>query len=324
MSSTTITGLPAAATLNGSELVAADQTVSGTTSTVKVKIAQPGGIATLAAIGTLQPTQFPGLTGDVTASEGQLYTQLVASGVTAGTYGSATQVPQLTIDGKGRVTAASNVTISGGTTFTFTPQAAPTLAAGITWGDSTQNALETYINGAKGWLPTVLMVGTAITTVSLPANTATSILPSTYIGTLTLPANFLVAGKTVRITIRGYVSSPPTSSSQVIPSLVIGSTTVGGSAGNGSGFDTSASLFTLQYTLTCLTTGTSGTVMTSLDAGADGTQSVVAQTSTRWSDTIAGASSTVNTTVANTLNVTLNCTNALTVKITHAMIEVIA
>ena len=554
MSSTTITGLPAAATLNGSELVAADQTVSGTTSTVKVKIAQPGGIATLAAIGTLQPTQFPGLTGDVTASEGQLYTQLVASGVTAGTYGSATQVPQLTIDGKGRVTAASNVTISGGagtvtsvgfsapslftvtgspitssgtlalsfasaaanlvlaspngvagvpalralvggdlpasgatagtygsstqvgqftidatgritnatnvtiasggtgtvtsvgladstglfsitgspitssgtltlaslnsqaaatflaaptaaagaptfrviaaadipqltatqmpaltgdvtssagsvattlvtsgvtagtygsstqvgqftvddkgritsaanvaisgggggTTFTFTPQAAPTLAAGITWGDSTQNALETYINGAKGWLPTVLMVGTAITTVSLPMNTATSILPSTYIGTLTLPANFLVAGKTVRITIRGYVSSSPTSFSQVIPSLVIGSTTVGGSAGNGSGFDTSASLFTLQYTLTCLTTGTSGTVMTSLDAGADGTQSAVAPTSTRWSDTIAGASSTVNTTVANALNVKLNCLSALTVKITHAMIEVIA
>ena len=34
--STTITNLPAAATLNGSELVAADQTVSGTTATVKV------------------------------------------------------------------------------------------------------------------------------------------------------------------------------------------------------------------------------------------------------------------------------------------------
>ena len=64
--------------------------------------------------------------------------------------------------------------------------------------------------------------------------------------------------------------------------------------------------------------------MTSLDAGADGGQSAVAQTSTRWSDTIAGASSTVNTTVANALNVQLKCATALTVKITHAMIEVIA
>lgn len=43
-----------------------------------------------------------------------------------------------------------------------------------------------------------------------------------------------------------------------------------------------------------------------------------------WSDAIAGASSTVNTTVANALNVKLNCSSALTVKITHAMIEVIA
>lgn len=38
---------------------------------------------------------------------------LVASGVTAGTYGSATQVPQLTVDAKGRATTVTNVTISG-------------------------------------------------------------------------------------------------------------------------------------------------------------------------------------------------------------------
>ena len=275
--------------------------------------------------GYLTTAEFPALTGDVTTPGGSLATTLATSGVTAGTYGSSTQVGQFTVNAKGIITAASNVAIPGtGTTFTFVPQAAPTLTAGVTWGDSTQNALETYINGASGWIPTILMVGTAITTVSLPANTPTSILPSTYIGTLTLPANFLVAGKTVRITIRGYVSSPPTSSSQVLPSLVIGSTTVGGSAGNKSGFDTSASLFTLQYTLTCLTTGTSGTVMTSLDAGADGMQNAVAQTSTMWSDGVKGAASTVNTAVANALNVELNCSSALTVKITHAMIEVIA
>ncbi len=38
---------------------------------------------------------------------------LVTSGVTAGSYGSATQVPTYTVDSKGRITAASNVTISG-------------------------------------------------------------------------------------------------------------------------------------------------------------------------------------------------------------------
>ncbi len=40
---------------------------------------------------------------------------LATSGVTAATYGSATQVPQYTVDGKGRITSASNVTITGTT-----------------------------------------------------------------------------------------------------------------------------------------------------------------------------------------------------------------
>ena len=285
----------------------------------------PAGIgAASTTSGYLTIAEFPALTGDVTTPAGSVSTTLAASGVTAGTYGSSTQIGQFTVDAKGRITAASNILLpGGGTTFTFTPQAAPTLAAGITWGDSTQNALQTYINGAKGWIPTVLMVSTAIATVSLPASTTTSILPSSFIGTTTLPANFLVAGKTVKISIRGYVSTAPTAASSVAPYLVIGGTTIG--AGSAlPGFDTSSTIFALQYTLTCLTTGTSGTVMTSLDAGADGSQSALAQTSTMWSDAIAGASSTVNTTVANALNVELNCSNAITLKITHAMIEVIA
>ncbi len=38
---------------------------------------------------------------------------LVTTGVTSGNYGSATQVPTLTVDAKGRITSASNTTISG-------------------------------------------------------------------------------------------------------------------------------------------------------------------------------------------------------------------
>ena len=47
-------------------------------------------------------------TGAVGASE------LASTGVTASTYGSATASPQITVDADGRITAASNVTISGG------------------------------------------------------------------------------------------------------------------------------------------------------------------------------------------------------------------
>ena len=39
---------------------------------------------------------------------------LATSGVTAATYGDATHAPQITVDAKGRITAASNVTITGG------------------------------------------------------------------------------------------------------------------------------------------------------------------------------------------------------------------
>jgi len=56
------------------------------------------------------------LTGDGTAGPGsgsQALT-LAASGVSAATYGDATHVPQIAVDGKGRVTAAANVAISGG------------------------------------------------------------------------------------------------------------------------------------------------------------------------------------------------------------------
>lgn len=56
------------------------------------------------------------LTGDVTAGpgSGSQAATLAASGVTASTYGDSTHVGQFTVDAKGRLTAASNVAISGG------------------------------------------------------------------------------------------------------------------------------------------------------------------------------------------------------------------
>ena len=74
---------------------------------------------------TSKPTTLSGfgitdtltLTGDVTASatnltDGTIATTLATSGVTAGSYGSATQVGTFTVDAKGRITTASNVTVT--------------------------------------------------------------------------------------------------------------------------------------------------------------------------------------------------------------------
>ncbi len=57
--------------------------------------------------------------------------RLPTSGVTAGTYGSATTAPQITVDSTGRVTAAGNVTITGGGgSAIFSPQGRLTLTSG--------------------------------------------------------------------------------------------------------------------------------------------------------------------------------------------------
>ncbi len=250
---------------------------------------------------------------------------LPASGVTAGTYGTSTQSVTLTCDSAGIITGISASNIPGtGTNFTFVPQAAPTLAAGITWGDSTQNALQTYIDGASGWLPTILSVATAQTSVALTA-TAQTILPATFIGTRTLPANFLVTGKTVRIRVKGYVTTAPTTQATVSPALLIGGTSV--SVNNAPSLIDTSSLdysFWIEYELLCLTTGTTGTVSTCMLGGCGGPNSAIAQAASLWSDGNAGATMTVNTTVANTLDIHMASNNNCTIKVTNATFEVIA
>lgn len=52
------------------------------------------------------------LTGDITASAGSNSTTLATVNSNVGTFGSATQVPQFTVNGKGLVTAVSNITIT--------------------------------------------------------------------------------------------------------------------------------------------------------------------------------------------------------------------
>lgn len=65
--------------------------------------------------GTNTGNQTITLTGDVTGSgTGSFAATLSNTGVTANTYGSATQVPVFTVDAKGRISNVTNTTISGG------------------------------------------------------------------------------------------------------------------------------------------------------------------------------------------------------------------
>lgn len=247
---------------------------------------------------------------------------LPASGVTAGTYGDSTHTLTLTCDSAGLVTGLSTNLISGpGTTFTFAPQAAPTLAAGITWGDSTQYALTNYINGIQGWVPRVLWIVASLPSFTL-SSTPTNILTTHGMGTLTLPANYLVVGKTLRLTVRGYLSGITTAFAPT-GNLTIGGTTIA-AIGNGyTTFDTTTYSMSMEYLMTCVSTGSTGSIATHLLGLTSGSGASAAQTPPMWSDSNGGATTAINTTVANTIGLTLGG-GAATLNVTHSILEELA
>lgn len=65
-----------------------------------------------ALTGSAACSQLPALTGDATTSAGNCAVTLANTAVTPTSYGSATQSPTFTVDSKGRLTAAANVTIA--------------------------------------------------------------------------------------------------------------------------------------------------------------------------------------------------------------------
>jgi hypothetical protein len=111
-----------------------------------------------------------------------------------------------------------------------------------------------FLGGRKGYPEAILFVQTQTVTV---ANTTTeTTLLGTGVGSLILPANFLIAGRSIRVRGFGYHSS--TGNPTVTIRFKLGTTTVGtitGAGGNGTNDG-----FEFDGILTCRTTGASGTV----------------------------------------------------------------
>ena len=128
---------------NTSGINTGDETIS----TIKTKLS----ITTLSGVNT--GDQTIGLTGDVIGTgTGTFTTTLSNTGVTAGTYGSSTAIPVLTIDGKGRITNVSTSAVSGGENIDASNLAGTTLANNIT--SSSLTGLGTITSGT--WSGTVI------------------------------------------------------------------------------------------------------------------------------------------------------------------------
>lgn len=152
--------------------------------------------------------------GTGTGGSGQIIWQVApvsTTGTTANTFAtamslfnngflsvSAANTPTAFVDIAASTSAAASLRLRAGT-------APSSPNSGDHWNDSTQQALMVSQGGAKQALQGTIFTATADAVV---ANTTTeTTLLGSGIGSTTLPANFLVPGKTIRVTVVGKIAS---------------------------------------------------------------------------------------------------------------------
>lgn len=191
--------------------------------------------------GTLDAAQMPALTGDVTTPGASLATTLATVNGNVGTFGSATAVGQVTVNAKGLVTAASDVTITpaassitGGAALTRVSDTNVTL----TFGGAPTTALLTATSVTVGWSGTLAAsrggFGADVSGSSgipiFTTGTAAFFAPGTGVQTfLTTPSSANLASALTDKTGTGVnvFATEPTFTTSITDPLVIGGTGTG-------------------------------------------------------------------------------------------------
>lgn len=123
--------------------------------------------------------------------------------------------------------------------------------------NSTNKALNAYTAGIEQYLGGILYRATANKTVASTASKV-SLIPTSGVGTVTLPANFFTAGRMLRYTIRGVVQAVNTTDTLQFD-LLLGGTSISLSTARARAI-TNQRGFEITGELVCYTTGVSGTI----------------------------------------------------------------
>lgn len=187
------------------------------------------------------------------------------------------------------------------------------------WNDFTQHCLTGVVAGVKQFDSRVLFAQTADQTVT---NTnAETTLFGAGVGTLTLPANFFVVGKSLRITLRGrhtIDASPPNFTTRV----KLGGVTL--ASHTHSDLNDTNQYWEVSFILTCRTTGAGGTV---IGQGYQIESESTGGDSNAFEPLVMTGTAALDTTVANAVDVTLQPDVAdagSSHTTTNAIVEVIA
>lgn len=141
----------------------------------------------------------------------------------------------------------------------FATGTAPTSPTeGATWNDSTRKAIVSYLNSVNQLHSGSVFVSTASATVA-GTSTETSVIGAGS-GTTTLPANFFVAGKTIRMVASGYHGTAASAATLNIRAK-LGATTIVATGDQTPGNSIADRAWRLTVLITCRTVGATGTVI---------------------------------------------------------------